>query len=147
VASAGHMQTISTSLQTDNHASPHQSIFYRSNALPDAQPTMSKQWRQLTTTKMKILIADSSIWWRFSCYGACSKCIQCDLLQSMCNCMGHLSSLEMPSIRQADTTSYKLYAVTSQTRHGASTSNRWHFAFGALLSYQWNPCTDCKSTQ
>jgi len=25
------------------------------------------------------------------------------------------------------------------------TSTRWHFAFGAMLSYQRNPCTDCKS--
>jgi len=33
------------------------------------------------------------------------------------------------------------------TRHTASTSTRWHFAFGATLSYQRNPCTDCKSAQ
>ena len=33
------------------------------------------------------------------------------------------------------------------TRHRVSTSTRWHFAFGATLSLQWNPCTDCKSTR
>jgi len=33
----GHTQIICTSLQTDNH-----SIFYRPDALPDAQPTVSK---------------------------------------------------------------------------------------------------------
>jgi len=35
----GHMQ-VSTSLQTDNHAS--NSVFYRPDALPAAQPTASK---------------------------------------------------------------------------------------------------------
>jgi len=33
------------------------------------------------------------------------------------------------------------------TRHRASTSTRWHFAFGTVLSQQWNPCTDCKSAR
>jgi len=37
----GHMQ-ICTSLQTDNHATPHNSAFYRPDALPVAQPTVSK---------------------------------------------------------------------------------------------------------
>jgi len=26
------------------------------------------------------------------------------------------------------------------TRHRASTSTRWHFAFAVMLSQQWNPC-------
>ena len=38
----GHMQ-VCTSLQTDNHAStPPLSFFYRPDALPAAQPTVSK---------------------------------------------------------------------------------------------------------
>jgi len=37
-----HMQIISTSLQTDNHASTSSLIFYRMDALPDAQPTVLK---------------------------------------------------------------------------------------------------------
>jgi len=37
----GHMQ-VSTSLQTDNHASTPQLCFYRPDALPAAQPTASK---------------------------------------------------------------------------------------------------------
>ena len=37
---------ICTSLQTDNHASTDHSIFYRPDALHDAQPTVSKHWRQ-----------------------------------------------------------------------------------------------------
>jgi len=37
----GHMQ-VCTSLQTDNHASTHHSVFYRPDALPAAQPTVSK---------------------------------------------------------------------------------------------------------
>ena len=40
----GHMQ-VCTSLQTDNHASTPPLSFYRSDALPAAQPTASKHWR------------------------------------------------------------------------------------------------------
>ena len=42
-----HMQIICTSLQTDNHASTSSLNFYRLDALPDAQQTVSKHWRQL----------------------------------------------------------------------------------------------------
>jgi len=38
----GHMQTICTSLQTDNHASTLPLSFYSPDALPAAQPTVSK---------------------------------------------------------------------------------------------------------
>jgi len=38
----GHMQ-VCTSLQTDNHVTPHHSVFYRPDALPATQPTVSKQ--------------------------------------------------------------------------------------------------------
>jgi len=34
-----HMQTICTSLQTDNNTTPHHSNVYRLEAFPDAQPT------------------------------------------------------------------------------------------------------------
>jgi len=37
-----HMQTICTSLQTDNHTNTPPLNFYRPGALPDAQPTVSK---------------------------------------------------------------------------------------------------------
>jgi len=36
-----HMQ-VCTFLQTDNHTSTHHSVFYRPDALPAAQPTVSK---------------------------------------------------------------------------------------------------------
>jgi len=42
VASAGHIKTICTSLQTDNHTNTPSLNFYRSGALPDAQSTVSK---------------------------------------------------------------------------------------------------------
>jgi len=32
-------------IQTDNHANTSSLSFYRSYALPDAQPTVSKHWR------------------------------------------------------------------------------------------------------
>ena len=37
-----HMQTICTSLQTDNHTNTSSLNFYRPDALPDAQLTVSK---------------------------------------------------------------------------------------------------------
>ena len=40
-----NMQTIYASLQTDNHANTSSLNFYRPDALPDAQPTVSKHWR------------------------------------------------------------------------------------------------------
>ena len=42
----GHMQ-VCTLLQTDNHASTPP-FFYRPDALPAAQPTASKHWREIT---------------------------------------------------------------------------------------------------
>ena len=51
----GHMQ-VCTLLQTDNHAStPLHSVFYRPDALPAAQPTASKHWRQICSGKSLIL--------------------------------------------------------------------------------------------
>ena len=41
----GHMQ-VCTSLQTITMPAPHHSVFYRPDALPAAQPTASKHWRQ-----------------------------------------------------------------------------------------------------
>ena len=37
----GYMQ-VCTSLQTDNHANTHRSVFYRPDVLPVAQPTASE---------------------------------------------------------------------------------------------------------
>ena len=56
----GHKQ-VSTLLQADNHTpAPHRSVFYRPDALPAAQPTVSKHWRtqhsinkQVDITKQK----------------------------------------------------------------------------------------------
>ena len=42
-----HMQTICTSLQTDNHTNTSSLNVYRPDALPDTQPTASKHWRPL----------------------------------------------------------------------------------------------------
>jgi len=42
-----HRQIICTLLQIDNHESTSSLIFYRPAALPDAQPTVSKHWRQV----------------------------------------------------------------------------------------------------
>ena len=43
-----HMQTICTSLQTDNNTNTLSVNFYRLDALPDHQPTVSIHWRQMT---------------------------------------------------------------------------------------------------
>ena len=41
-----HMQTICSLLQTDNHTNTPSLNVYTPDALPDAQPTLSKHWRQ-----------------------------------------------------------------------------------------------------
>jgi len=41
------MQIICASLQTDNHTSTSPLSFYRPDALPAAQPTASRHWKQL----------------------------------------------------------------------------------------------------
>jgi len=51
----GHMQ-VCTSLQTENHASNPPLSFYRPDALPAAQPTASKHWRQNTAANNWLLI-------------------------------------------------------------------------------------------
>ena len=45
-----HKQTICTSLQTDNHINTSSLNFYRLDALPDAEPTVSKHCNLLITT-------------------------------------------------------------------------------------------------
>jgi len=47
------MQTICTSFQTDNHMNTSSLNFYRPDALPDAQPTVSKHWRQRVYSYME----------------------------------------------------------------------------------------------
>ena len=47
----GHMQ-VCTLLQTDNHASTPQLSFYRPDALPAAQPTASKHWRNIDVSPL-----------------------------------------------------------------------------------------------
>ena len=51
VASADHMQT----LQTDNHTNTSSVNFYRPDALPDAQPAVSKRRRAATTSGQSTL--------------------------------------------------------------------------------------------
>jgi len=57
VASAerDHVQTICTSLQADNRTNTPSLNFYRPGALRDAQSTVSKHWRQLSTNTHKIV--------------------------------------------------------------------------------------------
>ena len=57
----GHMQ-VCISLQTDNHASTPPLVFYRPDALPATQPTVSKHWRHfqrrlgyITTILLRII--------------------------------------------------------------------------------------------
>jgi len=50
VAFLGHMQ-ICTSLQSANLASTPPLIFYRPDAIPTTQPTMSEHWRQYQSTE------------------------------------------------------------------------------------------------
>ena len=57
-----HMQTICTSLQTDNHTSTSSLNFYRPGALRDAQRTVSKHWSQIHTV---LVLKSENSWSRF----------------------------------------------------------------------------------
>ena len=86
----GHMQ-ICTSSQTDNHASIPPLSFYRLDALPAAQPTASKHWRQ---DKMHIKIYKTLSQWRYltalcvvygiiMCLSICHKLLFCQMAEWM----------------------------------------------------------------
>jgi len=49
-----HTQIICTSFETDNHTSTSWLNFHRQDALPDAQPTVSKYWWQIYVTSILI---------------------------------------------------------------------------------------------
>ena len=55
----GRMQ-VCTLLQTDNHASTIPLVFYRPDALPAAQPTVSKHWRQSSYEKYNEMVQGSN---------------------------------------------------------------------------------------
>jgi len=66
----GHMQ-VCTLLQTDNHASTQPlSFFYWPDALPAAQPTVSKHWRHIQQKCVQWYSSNSN--WN-SCYELISK--------------------------------------------------------------------------
>ena len=49
-----HMQTICTSLQTDNHTNTSSLNIYRQDALPDDQKTVSKHWRHIAVPNERL---------------------------------------------------------------------------------------------
>ena len=51
-----HMQTICTSLQTDNHINTSSLNFYRPDALRDAHPPVPKHWRQKAVVCCNMLV-------------------------------------------------------------------------------------------
>jgi len=66
-----HMQTICTSLHIHNHTNTSSLNFYRPDALPDAQPTVSKHWRQYSrisnntdSVKTKRYCSPNSVPWK-----------------------------------------------------------------------------------
>jgi len=50
-----HMQ-VCTLLQKITTPAPHYSVFYRPDALPAAQPTVSKHWRQVVYSALKLFL-------------------------------------------------------------------------------------------
>ena len=53
----GHMQ-VCTVLQTEAMPAPHHSVFYRPDALPAAQPTVSKHWRHNQIKKVHLRLGN-----------------------------------------------------------------------------------------
>ena len=92
-----HMQTICTSLQTDNHTNTSSLNFYRPNALPDTQRTVLKHWSTLhiRASKSKQAMAIHSPAFSEHRHFTCCmkmmkqqrKCILCSLYE-MFSCLG-----------------------------------------------------------
>ena len=61
----GYMQ-VCTSLQADNMPALQHSVFCRPDALPAAQPTVSKHWRQYVNSKRNKIITIIIISWEFN---------------------------------------------------------------------------------
>jgi len=63
-----HMQTVCTSLQTDNHTNTSSLNFHKPDALPDAQPTLSKQPICLINVKcMLVKRQNATVWQNVGC--------------------------------------------------------------------------------
>jgi len=60
------MLIICTLLQTDNHAITSSPSFYRQDALPATQPTVSKHWRLFCLFDVTVL--------SFNCYSVSCQC-------------------------------------------------------------------------
>jgi len=90
-------------------------------------------------TDFSMLILKNSDWNRQESIVERTRLFQCTLLYYAVNRQSPSHCGTMPI---SITTSF-----TNSTRHRASTNTRSHFAFGAMLSQQRNPCTDCKSAQ
>ena len=67
------VQTVCTSLQTDNHTNTSSLNFHTPDALTDAQPTVSKHWRQIAT---RLLLAfGSCLLYKYApCRSCCCRC-------------------------------------------------------------------------
>jgi len=59
-----HMQTICTSLQTDNHTNISSLNVYRPDARSDDQPTVSKHWRQQAATVLTVKVYTAAATYR-----------------------------------------------------------------------------------
>ena len=70
-----HMQTICTSLQTDNHTSTSSLSFYRPDALPDTQPTVSKHWRRRCYTNTVYRLSHVFTWQQIYSWDVSQKCL------------------------------------------------------------------------
>ena len=74
----GHMQVCS-SVQTDNHTNTSLLSFYRPDALPATQPTVSKHWRHISLTQQSVTntpTALDALSWRFDLCGAANTQLQ-----------------------------------------------------------------------
>jgi len=109
-----HMQIICSLLQTDNHACTLSLSFYRPDALPAAQPTASKHWRQ-TASQIICLYIYNPYNFTFSNF----IFLQSVMLQLIVIC-----TVEASSVSSLCTWAMKLIVCLLTTNAGENTGKR-----------------------
>ena len=151
-----HIQIICTLLQTGNHASSSPLSFYRPDALPTAQPTASKHWRQIIEyyTLLHCNVLSLGSWTQFSrelcLYDPVCFCLMqsgSDLVIHHCHWRWPLKGWKqlLPRPKNWDGRGGHKQMISESWRHDISTiycvvsaHSVWLYNYVILFCYTWN---------
>ena len=147
-----HLQTVCTSLQTDNHTNTSSLNFCRPNALSDAQPTVSKHWRQKTAKSRQFLKSHvTGRWGIYKCIRRCSLSWVGDNICHCCAVMTLWCGIRYDTIRDAILTCarkptwvsliYRMQPTTKKCKNG-TTKSRKQICSEITVNSPGNPCSE-----